>query len=138
MNELDNVDGESISKDTLLQSNYEKWSVERKKRITASNFGKICKLKKTTSMAKTVLVLVFGLLHKAIAISMFELKYAKTVKRSGLIVDQKYAFLACSPDGLVDGNSVLEIKSSDKSGDLSPEQAFESKKIDYCVFANGK
>jgi hypothetical protein len=42
-------------KSTTLQSECELWHKERKIRLTASNFGKICKLRLSTSRANTVI-----------------------------------------------------------------------------------
>lgn len=39
---------------TVEQSNCEEWKKERYKRLTASNFGRICKLRKITSREKSV------------------------------------------------------------------------------------
>ncbi|KAL4121552.1 hypothetical protein QTP88_014044 [Uroleucon formosanum] len=36
------------------------WHLHRKKRLTASYFGKICKLRVKTSRAKTVLIILYG------------------------------------------------------------------------------
>uniref|UniRef100_A0A1Y1NL98 YqaJ viral recombinase domain-containing protein n=1 Tax=Photinus pyralis TaxID=7054 RepID=A0A1Y1NL98_PHOPY len=113
------------------------WKLERRKRITASTFGKICKM-----TAKTVTALLystfmgthateFGLIHEVNAIALFEQQYGKRVQKSGLIIDKDIPFLACSPDGLVEDDGVVEVKSSEKSGDLSPIEAFQCGKIDF-------
>lgn len=144
LEDLEKCNREKIFKETLLQSNSEFWRVERKKRLTASNFGRICKLRKTTSTAKIVADLLyatfkgnsatnFGLESEDAAIALFEKQYLKQVQRSGLIIDKSYPYLACSPDGLVDNNAIIEIKSSEKSGDLTPLQAVKERKIDYCI-----
>lgn len=57
---LGSIDRCALSKATILQSQSDVWKSERKKRITASNFGKICKLRKTTSTAKTVAALLYS------------------------------------------------------------------------------
>lgn len=44
---------------TVGQSNSEEWRKERSKRLTSSNFGKICKLRKTTSRAKSVVSIIY-------------------------------------------------------------------------------
>jgi len=44
---------------TVEQSNCEEWKKERSKRLTASNFGKICKLRKTTSREKSVISIIY-------------------------------------------------------------------------------
>ncbi|KAK4881734.1 hypothetical protein RN001_005053 [Aquatica leii] len=148
LQQLQHVDKKDIFNNTILQSNCDTWKRERQKRITASNFGKICKLRKTTSTAKTVSSLLyssfmgsqattFGLEKESIAIALFEKKTGKTVNKSGLVIDDNLPYLACSPDGLIDNHAIIEIKSSLKSGNLSPVDAVLQKKIDYCFFDNG-
>lgn len=44
---------------TIEQSNCDEWKNERRKRLTASNFGKICKLRKTTSREKSVTSIIY-------------------------------------------------------------------------------
>jgi len=44
---------------TVEQSNCEEWKKERYKRLTASNFGRICKLRKTTSREKSVILNIY-------------------------------------------------------------------------------
>ncbi|XP_031340878.1 uncharacterized protein LOC116168984 [Photinus pyralis] len=141
--ELKNVNKRQIAEGTLHQSKSDIWIAERKKRLTASNFGKICKLRKTTNTAKTVSSILystfigsihtrFGLDSESAAIELFEDMYNVQVTRCGLIIDENNPFLACSPDGLVENNAVIEIKSSLKSGDNTPLQAGALKLFDYC------
>lgn len=54
-----------------------------------------------------------------------------------MIIDDEYSYIACSPDGLVNNDAVIEIKSSEKSGNLSPIDAVIQRKIDYCELKNG-
>jgi hypothetical protein len=49
-----------IVKETTGQSTCEKWFVERKKRVTASNFGSICKRRATTPAVKSVYNLLYN------------------------------------------------------------------------------
>lgn len=48
-----------IEKSTKLQSECELWHKERRIRLTAANFGKICKLRPSTSRAKTTKSLLY-------------------------------------------------------------------------------
>ncbi|KAK5648295.1 hypothetical protein RI129_003187 [Pyrocoelia pectoralis] len=94
------------------------WKVERKKRLTDSNFGRICKLRKTTSTAKTVESLLYSN-FKGNSATEFGLAHETTAIQFGLVIDKDYPFLACSPDGLIEENAIVEIKSSYKSGDAT-------------------
>lgn len=44
---------------TVEQVNCEEWKKERSKRLTASKFGKICKLRKTTSRKNSVISILY-------------------------------------------------------------------------------
>ncbi|KAK5645076.1 hypothetical protein RI129_006376 [Pyrocoelia pectoralis] len=149
LRELGSIDRNELMVNTVLQSNSDLWITERKKRITASNFGKICKLRKTTSTAKTIMSLLynnfkgssatnFGLQSEDVAIKLFEKQYSKCVKKTGLIVDEQLPFLACSPDGFIGTTALIEIKSSEKSENLHPIEAVIQNKIDYCHHHNGQ
>lgn len=43
-----------IERDTVGQQKNDEWKERRKDRLTASNFGRVCTLKPTTSRANTV------------------------------------------------------------------------------------
>lgn len=44
---------------TVEQSNCEEWKKERNKRLTASNFGKICKMRKTTLKENSIISILY-------------------------------------------------------------------------------
>jgi len=43
----------AIERNTVSQKDNDQWRIQRKSRLTASNFGKLCKLRLTTSRANT-------------------------------------------------------------------------------------
>lgn len=45
---------EEVERRTVGQQNNDEWQKYRKSRLTASNFGKVCKLRANTSRANTV------------------------------------------------------------------------------------
>lgn len=51
---------EEVERKTVGQQNNPEWQKYRKSRLTASNFGKVCKLKATTSRANTVKTLLYN------------------------------------------------------------------------------
>ncbi|KAJ7386066.1 hypothetical protein OS493_012400 [Desmophyllum pertusum] len=53
----------------------------------------------------------YGLKSEPKAIEKYEEQTNSKVHLSGLWVNPKFPFLACSPDGLVDSNVIIEIKS---------------------------
>ncbi|KAK4879641.1 hypothetical protein RN001_007787 [Aquatica leii] len=144
LKKLENIDRKKIEEGTLTQSKNDLWKAERRKRITACNFGKICKLRPTTCTSKTVSFLLynifkgnkytaFGLDSESVAIQQFEETYNLKVTICSLIIDKEKPFLACSPDGFVNDDAIIEIKSSLKAGDMDPLEACKSSLINYCV-----
>jgi len=58
-----------------------------------------------------------------------EKKLGVNILSCGLFVDKKSTFLAASPDGLIDNNSIVEIKCPASIKDFTPQEAFENKKV---------
>ncbi|XP_062575148.1 uncharacterized protein LOC134237079 isoform X2 [Saccostrea cucullata] len=106
-----------IQNSTLQQSTSGLWHLERTKRITASNFGKVFRRKPSIPVNKLVHSLLYsnfkgnrhtrnGLLQERSTIEEYKLKKAEenenvTVQESGLVIDHNHNFLAGSPDGIV-------------------------------------
>ncbi|EWS71475.1 YqaJ-like viral recombinase domain protein (macronuclear) [Tetrahymena thermophila SB210] len=102
------------------------WEKERKLRITASNFGKICKAKDNSkntivnqiieSKFFTCEAIQYGNNFEEVArlkyIEIMQAKYGSqiNVKEFGLIVDKKYNWIAGSPDGIVYENNNPIVK----------------------------
>jgi len=137
----------SLKKNTVGQSENKLWAVERRKRLTASNFGRICKLRKTTSVTgllksllysqfKGTLATNYGKEKEDEAIQQFIEETGLPVSKCGLFVDKHKTFLAASPDGLVEEDSIVEVKCPYKIVDLTPKEGIEQKKIDFCIFKN--
>ncbi|KAL4141997.1 hypothetical protein QTP88_004529 [Uroleucon formosanum] len=126
------------------------WSgIYKKKRLTASVFGNICKLRSTTSRAKTVSNILYGSFCGNDATKYGiqneeNAKYAlsdilnKPIRSSGLIIDHELPFLAASPDGLIGEDSLVEIKCPISAKDILPEYAISTRKIKSCEIINGK
>lgn len=51
----------AIERDTIGQHTIDQWRIQRKSRLTASNFGKVCKLRSTTSRANTVKYILYDI-----------------------------------------------------------------------------
>lgn len=56
LNEIEIIE---LNRRTIDQSNNEEWKKERSLRLTASNFGKICKLRKTTLRKHSVISILY-------------------------------------------------------------------------------
>ena len=117
------ADREKIARDTVSQSDSRLWVQLRTEIITASNFGRICRMQKSTSCAilvKTIrypkvlntAAVQFGLANEVVARKALELKLGKTIMPCGLFIDAELPYLGATPDGLIDTDGVVEIKCS--------------------------
>lgn len=114
---------------TREQRDCKLWKEARQKRLTASVFGKICNMRSTTSVKKTVHDLLYetnatkqsipaikyGVKMEKFAKSCFESQTGKVVRDSGLYIDQEHPWLAASP-GINDSHNIQihPIKNSPK------------------------
>lgn len=112
-------------------------------------FGKLCKLRESTSRDNIVNEILFGTFienaatrygieHEMIAIEQLENKINKIIVPSGLMVDLNQPFLAASPDGLIGSDSLVEIKCPASAKDMTPEEGISSKKIKSCKIIDDK
>jgi len=112
INTLLNVDREHLENKTREQSLNQDWFVERKKRLTASHLGDICKMRSNTSCRKKVhnLLYKFDTTSKEInyriqmeplARSVFDTLIGVSVKLCGLFIDSQFPYLAASPGNIL-------------------------------------
>ncbi|XP_072389723.1 uncharacterized protein [Diabrotica undecimpunctata] len=131
-----------IEQSTRGQSTNFLWKEYRHNRLTASNFGIVCKLRKSTNPANTTKKILFsdfhgsaatrwGQDHEAIAKLEFEAKYNLKVRECGLFISAENPFLAASPDGSIDDDHIVEVKCPYSACKLTPEEAVKLKKIKY-------
>uniref|UniRef100_V5I921 YqaJ viral recombinase domain-containing protein n=1 Tax=Anoplophora glabripennis TaxID=217634 RepID=V5I921_ANOGL len=122
-----------IEKLTRRQNQSPMWLEERRKRLTASNFGRICKAK--SSKAKFNIInditqdkklnlpaIRYGRNHEDVAIIKYLEKYPCKYKKAGLFVHKVHSFLGGSPDGLIENDGIIEIKCSYKAKDKNFDQ----------------
>ncbi|XP_063910990.1 uncharacterized protein LOC135128089 isoform X2 [Zophobas morio] len=138
-----------LQQKTIGQSNNRTWVEERYKRLTASVFGKICKMRHSTSCQATVKSLLYstfsgstatdwGKTHEPMAVEAFQIANDVTVEPCGLFIDANFGFLAASPDGLIGNNAIIEIKCPYSAAQMTPIDAILQKKLAYCTSNNGK
>lgn len=110
-----------IERDTRGQGSSRRWMEERRKRITASNFGTICKATERRNIAKLISGLLnprdlntkataHGKKYEKIVMKKLEEREQIEVRDCGLFVSQENPMLAASPDGLLGEDTVVEIK----------------------------
>ncbi|XP_046686669.1 uncharacterized protein LOC124372331 [Homalodisca vitripennis] len=140
---LDTETRTQLELDSRGQSTCELWKHERRKRLTASNFGKICRMKSTTPCQKTVEQLLYksfvgnkamryGVENERNAIDELENLIGAKVEECGLFVDPVHPFLAASPDGIIDGKGLVEVKCPAAAKNLTPADAVRRKIIKFC------
>lgn len=122
-----------LERNTVGQADNPLWMHERKKRLTASNFGTVCKLRHYNDKHETALGIlhpscairalpgvVWGNQHEPVAKREVEAVMNVKIKDCGLFVDAKKPWLAASPDGLVGTDTIVEIKCPHSARDMSP------------------
>lgn len=149
LNQLAKNDRQEIEQATQLQRESPRWFLERRKRLTASNFGRICKLQEKTPRGATVSQMIsssfkgnihteYGITREPLAVQAIEEQMSITIKKSGLLIDKEFPFLAASPDGLIEDDGMVEIKCPSSARDYTPKDAAEAipsvKK--WCKFSN--
>lgn len=137
---VDSVQRNKIMEDTLFQNLSPIWMEERRKRLTASNFGYVCNklpYTKCDSLVKKMLyininthAMKYGRIHEKDAIHDLKLKNIN-VQPCGLIIDEELPFLAATPDGLIDNTGILEIKCPASCSQLTPEESILGRKFTF-------
>lgn len=128
----------AVERSTRQQSGCKQWFQHRSWRLTASNFGTICKMtskRNVQRLCEQLLnppklhtpAIIHGRQHEQAAIKEFEKKMQMTVKKCGLFIGGKpYSFIAATPDGLVGNDHVIEVKCpySGRDSPISPGKKF--------------
>lgn len=98
----------TLEYETRNQSDSQTWFTERRNRLTASNFGKICKMRSNTSCKNIVYELLYnnntktnatdyGKASEDMAIKTLETIIKKPIQKCGLFVDDCIPYLAATP-----------------------------------------
>lgn len=130
-----------IERETINQSDSSKWHDIRRIRITASNFGSVCRARNFSSYknkVKQVLynncnttAMQFGKMNENTAKKQLESQINKQILPCGIFIDKSDPCLAASPDGLIGVDGIIEIKCSVSGKDMNPDDAIRDKKIMY-------
>lgn len=131
---------EEIEKRTREQYNSIEWLDTRKKILTASNFGTICKRRATTSCQCLVKSLVspknfisspteWGKSNEANAIRQLSDTLKIEIINCGLFISAQYPYLGATPDGLIGEKGLVEIKCPFSARNMVPDDGIREKKI---------
>nr|XP_042908919.1 uncharacterized protein LOC122271496 [Parasteatoda tepidariorum] len=136
---LDEVSRKRLQLDTTLQRDSSLWVEERRKRITASNFGTVCCRLPHTGCGNLVKSLLYsnvdtksmqyGRFNEKHAIEHIEKHLDIRVQPCSLFVDEEDFYLGATPDGLIDNDGILEVKCPSSCKDMTPEEAIVKKNL---------
>lgn len=112
---------QEIEAATRDQASSKRWQEERKKRLTSSYFGEICKAtdrKNKTSFAESLMTerelktaaITHGRKYEVLAVEKYEQLTSVKTSKCGLFVSVQNPFLAASPDRIIDAKTILEVK----------------------------
>jgi hypothetical protein len=112
---------DSIEQQTRGQSKNERWFEEREIRLQSSNFGRICKATDRTdfgklacSYLKTTKIRSDAILHgqkyEKAAVQKYEKDRGVQVTDCGIFVSRTKPYIGASPDGVVNGELLCEVK----------------------------
>lgn len=137
-----------IERNTIGQQGNDYWKKFRKHRLTASNFGKVCKLRPTTSRANIIKYILYdvfqgssatryGIENESLARNEFQKNIKEKIEPAGLFIHKNKPYLAASPDGLIGKDGILEIKCLPSIKEYTPEKAIDKNKIKF-MMPNGE
>jgi len=149
---------DKIQIETKQQSQSQLWYKERQWRVTASYFGEVCKMRKSTSPIRLANAItsqcqkpfipapcLWGKENEPVAVARYiqhmnTCSKDVTVTQTGLIINPAFPYLGATPDGLIkdrsspDADGILEIKCPFKYRDVGPTEAAQNK--DFCCELN--
>nr|CAD7196810.1 unnamed protein product [Timema douglasi] len=138
-----------IERFTILQRNNGEWLEERRKRITASRFGTVCKRRPHTGCEKLVQEMLYskglsttsmeyGVKYEERALQEVEAAKGLKVNNCGLFVDESLPFLGATPDGILnDGQGIVEVKCPPSIASMHPTEAIHLGKFAALKKDNG-
>ncbi|XP_063223707.1 uncharacterized protein LOC134531760 isoform X3 [Bacillus rossius redtenbacheri] len=132
---------EELERGTLLQRDSGRWKEVRRKLLTASNFGSVCRRLPYTPCDKLVVSMLYGNFdtdamlwgreNEMNAIQEVEKILSVKIKPCGLFVDPEHSFLGATPDGTVDSDGLVEVKCPSSAKEISPDDAILSRKFTF-------
>ena len=142
--EITETEISDIQSATIGQITNPVWKTEKQKRLTASNFGQICKLTEranASKIAKSYLAVKelhcaavqHGRSYESVAVSKYEKQTGNKTQQCGLFVCKQYPYLGATPDRVVAENLLLEVKCPFSAKD----SMISAQTVPYLTDANG-
>ncbi|XP_031788429.1 uncharacterized protein LOC116417741 [Nasonia vitripennis] len=127
-----------IERAIVNQSECDLWYQKRRELLTASNFGKICRKRNSTSSSAIVksilyppvlnlLALAYGVENEASARNVVQ-KIKTRYTTRWLLIDEDDEYLGASVDGFIGNDGSVEIKNPLSAANLTIHQALKRKK----------
>lgn len=141
------ADKKAIERATILQRESSEWLEIRRKLITASNFGPICKRKSSSNTANLVKNILYkknlahvtsiahGIEHEKQALLQLQRQENVEISPCGLFIDPKHPFIGATPDGLIDDDIIVEIKCPITASKKGMAKAIEENKIQILKYS---
>jgi putative phage-type endonuclease len=132
-----------FEENTKLQSGSGDWLRMRKKLLTASNFQKVCRRRRTTSCVNLVRDIIYsnqnlqtpsikhGKHFEQTALRQLEKQLGVKILECGMFIDKEFQFLGATPDGLIENHTLVEIKCPFSAFNMKIEEAIDRKKINF-------
>ncbi|KAI5631791.1 yqaJ-like viral recombinase domain-containing protein [Phthorimaea operculella] len=133
---LSSDERQELERSTVLQRHSTEWMTRRRKLLTSSVFGEVCKKRESTSCASlvkkiiyggnlsTVPAIRYGIDNEETAIRQLEKQENIQIESCGLFVDREYEFLGTTPDGKY-ADGLVEIKCPVSLAKFSLENAMK-------------
>lgn len=133
---LSSAEREDLERSTVLQRNSAEWMGRRRKLLTSSSFGEVCKKRQSTSCASLVKKIIYGsnissvpairygIDNEETAIKQLEKQEKIIIQSCGLFVDQEHGFLGTTPDGKY-ADGLIEIKCPSSLANLALDDAMK-------------
>lgn len=128
-----------IERNTILQSESSEWLELRRSLLTASNFGRVIKMRPDTSCASIVKQLLYkintdaapiqhGKEHEKKALDQLSRQENIEIRPCGLFIDPQIPYLGATPDGLLGEDGIVEVKCPISAYKTGLEEAIAKKK----------
>lgn len=133
---LSTAECERLERSTVMQRASAEWKSRRRKLLTSSWFGEVCKKRLSTSCGSLVKRITsdsnlssvpavrYGIDNEEIAIRQLEQQENITVNNCGLFIDKNFQFLGTSPDGKYE-DGIVEIKCPASLANFSLDDAMK-------------